>query len=99
MKAPIRSLFLSLLCALAPAAFAQADDPDVAACIADGARLAEHLKAAYEAPGGKERYWETVPCQAYRGQYKIEIIPCFDEDIVEIDTFRELKALDKTYDV
>jgi hypothetical protein len=25
--------------------------------------------------------------------------PCKDEDIVEIDTFRELKAIDKTYDI
>lgn len=66
---------------------------------ADGARLSEHIKTAYEAPGGKERYWETVPNQAYKGQYKIEIVPCLDEDIVEIDTFRELKAIDKTYDV
>ena len=24
---------------------------------------------------------------------------CRDEDIVEIDTFKELKAIDKTYDV
>lgn len=66
---------------------------------ADGARLSEHIKQAYTAPGGKERYWETVPNQAFRGQYKIEIIPCEDSDIVEIDTFRELKAIDKTYDV
>ena len=66
---------------------------------ADGAKLSEHIKEAYLAPGGKERYWETVPNQAYKGQYKIEIIPCTEEDIVEIDTFRELKAIDKTYDV
>ena len=66
---------------------------------ADGAKLADHIQQAYLAPGGKERYWETVPNQAYKGQYKIEVIPCKDEDIVEIDTFRELKAIDKTYDV
>lgn len=66
---------------------------------ADGAKLSEHIKEAFLAPGGKERYWETVPNQAYKGQYKIEVIPCRDEDIVEIDTFRELKAIDKTYDV
>lgn len=65
----------------------------------DGAKLSEHIKTAYEQPGGKERYWETVPNQLYKGQYKIEIVPCHDEDIVEIDTFRELKAIDKTYDV
>lgn len=66
---------------------------------ADGAKLSEHIKEAYMAPGGKERYWETVPNQLFKGQYKIQIRPCRDEDIVEIDTFRELKAIDKTYDV
>lgn len=66
---------------------------------ADGAKLSEHIKEAFLAPGGKERYWETVPNQAYKGQYKIEVRPCKEEDIVEIDTFRELKAIDKTYDV
>ena len=65
----------------------------------DGAKLAEHIKEAYLAPGGKESYWETVPNQVYRGQYKIEVRPCQQEDIVEIDTFRELKELDHTYDV
>jgi len=65
----------------------------------DGAKLSEDLKKAYEEPGGKERYWETVPNQFCKGQYKIEIRPCMDEDIIEIDTFRELKAIDKTYDV
>ncbi len=66
---------------------------------ADGAKLSEHLRDAFNAPGGKERYWETVPNQVYKGQYKIAYRPCKDEDIVEIDTFRELKAIDKTYDV
>jgi len=65
----------------------------------DGAKLAEHIKDAYQAPGGKERYWETVPNLAYKGEYKIEVIPCLDTDIVEIDTFRELKSIDRTYDV
>lgn len=65
----------------------------------DGAKLSEHIKEAYLAPGGKERYWETVPNQVYKGQYKIAVRPCKDEDIVEIDTFNELKAIDKTYDV
>jgi len=66
---------------------------------ADGAKLSEHIKEAFLEPGGKERYWETVPNQAYKGQYRIKIRPCSDSDIVEIDTFNELKAIDKTYDV
>ncbi|MCQ2398630.1 MAG: NTP transferase domain-containing protein [Sphaerochaetaceae bacterium] len=65
----------------------------------DGARLSDDLKRAYDEPGGKERYWETVPNQFCRGRYRIEVRPCKEADIVEIDTFRELKAIDKTYDV
>lgn len=65
----------------------------------DGAKLSEHIKEAFLAPGGKERYWETVPNQMFKGQYQIQVRPCKDEDIVEIDTFRELKAIDKTYDI
>ena len=61
--------------------------------------LDEHQEEAFLAPGGKERYWETVPNQAYKGQYKIEVRPCTDDDIVEVDTFRELKEIDKTYDI
>jgi len=65
----------------------------------DGAKLSEHIKEAFLAPGGKEMYWETVMNRAYKGQYKIFVRSCKEEDIVEIDTFRELKAIDKSYDV
>lgn len=65
----------------------------------DGRKLAEHIKAAYEMPGGKERYWDQVPFSVFADEYKVDIRECYDEDIVEIDTFRELKAIDSTYDV
>ncbi|WP_370777366.1 sugar phosphate nucleotidyltransferase [Holdemania massiliensis] len=65
----------------------------------DGKKLAEHIKAAYEQPGGKERYWDQVPFVVFNGEYDVEIRECKAEDIVEIDTFRELKMIDKTYDI
>lgn len=65
----------------------------------DGAKLAEHLLQAYEMPGGKERLWEMVPLNIFRDAYQVEVRPCREGDVVEIDTFKELKALDKTYDV
>ena len=65
----------------------------------DGARLAEDIRTAYLAPGGKEMFWEQVPNTMFRGKYKIEIVPFKENDIVEIDTFRELKQIDKTYNV
>lgn len=65
----------------------------------DGSRLAEHIKQAFEMPGGKERYWDQVPFVVFPNEYKVEIRECKFEDIVEIDTFRELKEIDKVYDI
>jgi CTP:phosphocholine cytidylyltransferase-like protein len=53
----------------------------------------------FQSPGGRERYWEQVPLVYKKEHYQVEIRECFDEDIIEIDTFNELKAVDKTYDV
>jgi len=66
---------------------------------ADGHKLSNHIKETYDMPGGKERYWDQVPLLVFKDQYKVEVRECFEEDIIEIDTFRELKAIDKTYDV
>lgn len=66
---------------------------------ADGHRLSQDIPEVYAAPGGKERYWEQVPLVYKKEHYSVEVRECYEEDIVEIDTFRELKAIDKTYDV
>lgn len=65
----------------------------------DGHKLSQDIAEVYATPGGKERYWEQVPLVYRKRNYAVEVLECFDEDIVEIDTFRELKAIDKTYDV
>ncbi len=66
---------------------------------ADGHRLSQDIADVFASPGGKERYWEQVPLVYCKEHYAVEIKDCHDEDIVEIDTFKELKAIDKTYDV
>ncbi len=66
---------------------------------ADGHKLSQDIVDVYGSPGGKERYWEQVPLKYRKEHYRVEVAPCKDEDIVEIDTFNELKAIDKTYDV
>ena len=65
----------------------------------DGHKLSQDIQDVYNSPGGKERYWEQVPLVYRKEHYAVEVRPCLDEDIVEIDTFKELKAIDKTYDV
>ena len=66
---------------------------------ADGHKLSQDIQDVYQSPGGKERYWEQVPLVYRKEHYTVEVRECCDEDIVEIDTFKELKAIDKTYDV
>lgn len=66
---------------------------------ADGHRLSQDISDVYAEPGGKERYWEQVPLVYRKEHYAVEVRECFDGDVTEIDTFRELKAIDRTYDV
>jgi CTP:phosphocholine cytidylyltransferase-like protein len=63
----------------------------------DGAQLFEHIKQVYDSPGGKERYWDQVPMEYFLPNYRVEVRTCAPNDIIEIDTYRELKALDSVY--
>ena len=65
----------------------------------DGRKLCNHVEQVYNSPGGKERYWDQVAVGEYIKEYNIGVRECTFDDIVEIDTFRELKELDKVYDV
>lgn len=63
----------------------------------DGAKMAGHIKEIYELPGGKERYWDQVALEYFIKDYQIEVRKCTFDDIVEIDTYKDLKKLDSTY--
>lgn len=65
----------------------------------DGKKLDKHLKAAFEMPDGKNRYWDQVPLRIFADKYQVELRECQVGDIVEIDSFNELKAIDESYDV
>lgn len=65
----------------------------------DGRRLSEDIRNVYDVPEGKKLYWEQVPLAFCRDNYRVEIRECRDQDIVEIDTYRELKDVDKTYEL
>ena len=64
-----------------------------------GKKLASDIKEAYEMPGGKEIFWTQIPLSVFHDHYKVEVRACNEGDIIEIDTFRELKEIDKAYDV
>ena len=62
-----------------------------------GAKLEEDIKKVYEMPGGKERYWDQVPVEYCLQNYRVEVRECSFDDIVEIDSFEDLKRKDPSY--
>lgn len=62
-----------------------------------GAKLYDDIKKVYEMPGGKERYWDQVSLEYCLDNYTVEVRECSFDDIVEIDSFADLKRLDPIY--
>lgn len=65
----------------------------------DAKKMEVDIANVYNSPGGKEKYWEQVVLDVCKKNYQISIRECYEGDIIEIDTFNELKAIDKIYDV
>ncbi len=63
----------------------------------DGEKLAKHLPLSMQRPGGKEMFWDLCPLGDFKKEYKVHIRPCNFDDVIEIDTFSELKRLDPSY--
>lgn len=63
----------------------------------DGKQLYTDLQTVFDMPGGKERYWDQVPLRYCAKHYRVEVRPCTFDDIIEIDSFSDLKKIDKTY--
>ncbi len=62
-----------------------------------GAKLYDDIKKVYEMPGGKERYWDQVSLEYCLDNYTVEVRECTFDDIVEIDSFADLKKIDPIY--
>ncbi len=63
----------------------------------DGGKLYEDIKRVYEMPGGKERFWDQVALEYCQQNYRVEVRECSFSDIAEIDSYSDLKKIDKTY--
>ena len=63
----------------------------------DGEQLYYDVKKVFNSPGGKERYWDQVPLEYCIKNYQVGVRECSFDDIIEIDTFNELKKIDDTY--
>lgn len=65
----------------------------------DGKKLANCLEKAYNQPGGKERYWDSVPLSIFNSEFDLSVRKCSFDDFDEVDTISELKALDSVYGI
>ena len=63
----------------------------------DADQLKIDVPKAFESHGGKENYWDNVPLKIKKKNYNISIRKCKKEDVMEIDNFSELVAIDKSY--
>ena len=63
----------------------------------DGKKLESDIEKVFNLPGGKERYWDQVSLEYCLKNYQVEVRACTFEDIIEIDTYNDLKKLDHTY--
>lgn len=66
---------------------------------ADSKQIEKDIAEVFMSPGGKEKYWEQVILDVRKNNYKIAVRECNKGDIIEIDTFNELKQIDSIYDV
>lgn len=65
----------------------------------DGLKLSQDLQSVFDSQEGKQRYWDQVPLVCYKDHYRVEIEECHEGDIIEIDTFDELKVIDRSYEI
>ena len=65
----------------------------------DGKKLEQCLDEAWNRPGGKERYWDEIPFREYKDIFEIEIRKCKKNDLMEVDTWKELQRIDPVYTI
>lgn len=65
----------------------------------DGKQMEKDIEASFSIPGAKDKVWDYVALDYFKDHYKVSVRDVEKSDIDEIDTFNELKAIDKSYDI
>lgn len=63
----------------------------------DGKRLKHHLEIEFEQKENREIYWDDVALFCYPDEYRLGIFEMSANDVVEIDSVKELATLDSKY--
>ena len=62
-----------------------------------GSNLERDIEEVFLSEGGKDYYWEQVAFVFKKKHYKVQVRECLKEDIVEIDSYEELRQIDGSY--
>ncbi len=65
----------------------------------DAENMKQDIDTVFHSPGGKERYWDEVALKDCIDHYSVMVREVSLGDVVEIDTFNELKQIDPIYNV
>lgn len=65
----------------------------------DAQKLSVDIDTVFHAPGGKEKYWDEVALKECIQNYHVLVRPVQQNEIIEIDTYNELKQIDPIYNV
>lgn len=65
----------------------------------DAEKMEYDIEKVFKSPGGKERYWDEVALRECIRNYKVWVRKVEKGDIIEIDTYNELKQIDSIYNV
>lgn len=65
----------------------------------DAAKMELDIAKVFSMPGGRERYWDEVALRECIDNYKVLVRPVHKGDLIEIDTYNELKQIDQIYNV
>lgn len=60
-------------------------------------KLKKDYNEVFYKENGKDYFWEEIPFVLKHDNYKVKLKECKKEDIVEIDNYFELQALDSSY--
>lgn len=64
----------------------------------DGRKLKKHLEEEFDMKQNRQIYWDDVAMFCHFDEYNLGIMPMQNGDIIEVDNFDELIALDKSYE-
>lgn len=65
----------------------------------DAQKMSVDIDEVFHSPGGKEKYWDEVSLKECIDHYQIMVRPVEKGDVIEIDTYNELKQIDPIYNV